>query len=489
MAPLVPTTTEPLAAHYARPGGPWDETTLDDLLRSPHLDRVAATDGDGSAYTVGEIESRVASLAGGLSRQGVGRGEVVAWTATPGTASVVVYRACWRIGAVAAPLHNRLSNRERDELLSRLAPKAVIDEAQPPSGPSRADGDARPEDVAVVLFTSGSTGRPKGVLHTHRALAYKSRTMVEVHGLDSSDVVLMPAPLAHVSGLLNGVLVPGAASMRSVFMPRWDPDRALDLVERESVTFMVGPPTFFVGLMQAAGYSSERVGHLRLVSSGGAGVTAAFVTEATRALGCVVKRTYGSTEAPTVATSREGDDPARRATADGRSTGDAEFRVVTPEGAPTATGEAGELQVRGPELFAGYLDAGDNVGCLVDGWFRTGDLATLADGWVTITGRLKDVIIRGGENIATAEVEEVLEGHPSVIQAVVVGESDPRLGERVVAVVVTSDAFDLDQCRDWFSSTGVARFKTPERLVVVESLPLLATGKPDRRAVRDLISE
>jgi non-ribosomal peptide synthetase component E (peptide arylation enzyme) len=133
------------------------------------------------------------------------------------------------------------------------------------------------------------------------------------------------------------------------------------------------------------------------------------------------------------------------------------------------------------------MDAAQTESAVLDGWFRTGDLATIDDGWLTIVGRKKDVIIRGGENIAAAEVEHVLESHPSVRQAVAVGYPDARLGERVCAVVVTDASFDLDDCRDWFAAQGVARFKTPERVVRVASLPVLGAGKIDRAAVRELV--
>jgi cyclohexanecarboxylate-CoA ligase len=347
-------------------------------------------------------------------------------------------------------------------------------------------GRARPADAAVVLFTSGATGTPKAVIHTQRSLAYKARLMVGVHGLTSDDAVLMPAPLAHVSGLLNGVLVPGAVPMKSVLMGRWDPQAALDLIETERITFMVGPPTFFVSLMAADGFTPERVASLRLISSGGAGVTPSFVEEASARLGARVKRTYGSTEAPTVTTSRDGDDPDRAAHTDGRSTGEAEVRVVDPEsGRSQPAGTPGEVWLRGPELFAGYVDAADTRESVTRGWLRTGDLGTLDDdGWLTIVGRLKDVIIRGGENISAAEVEAVLEAHPAVREAVAVGYPDDLLGERVAAFVVSDRTFDLAGCREWFAERGVATFKTPERVIQVDSLPTLAAGKPDRAALR-----
>jgi cyclohexanecarboxylate-CoA ligase len=260
-------------------------------------------------------------------------------------------------------------------------------------------------------------------------------------------------------------------------MARWDPDAALELIEREQVTFMVGPPTFFIDLMEAPTFTPERVASLRLVSSGGAGVTPAFVERASSVLGCTVKRTYGSTEAPSVTTSYAGDDPVKARTTDGRPVGDAELRL------DPATGE---LQVRGSELFVGYTDPEATASAFTpDGWFRTGDVAEIdAEGWLTIVGRIKDVIIRGGENVSAAEVEGVLEAHPDVVAAVAVGYPDDRLGERVAAFVVAPRGFDLATCRDWFAAQGVARYKTPERVAVVADLPRLPSGKPDRAQLR-----
>ena len=180
-----------------------------------------------------------------------------------------------------------------------------------------------------------------------------------------------------------------------------------------------------------------------------------------------MKRTYGSTEAPTIIT-------------DGHPIGEVEVRVD----------DNGELLARGPEVCVGYLDPAQTAEAFTaDGWFRTGDLAAIdASGAIEIVGRLKDVIIRGGENISTAEVEQVLEAHPDVRHAVAVGEPDALMGERVVAFVEGAPGFDLDACRAWFGERGVARFKTPERVVVVDALPLLPTGKPDRAALKARVS-
>ena len=456
MSSLRATYRHPRAAAYSAPGGAWDVPTLDALL-------------------AGAMESDVARVAGVLRAAGVRRRDVVCWQLPNCAEAMHLYRACWRLGAVAAPVHHQVGPADRERMLEVLEPKVVADVALARSVAAPVtSSSARPADIAVVLFTAGSSGEPKAVLHTHRGLAHKSRTMVGAHGLRPSDVVLMPAPLAHISGLLNGVLVPGAAGMRTVLMERWDPEHALALIEQERVSFMIGPPTFFVGLMSAPGFSPDRVASLRLISSGGAGVSTSFVEHATHELGAHVKRSYGSTEAPTITTSTAGDPAARASETDGRVVGETELRIAAD----------GELMVRGPELFAGYADAEQTRAAVTRGWFHTGDLATLDDGWLTIVGRKKDIIIRGGENIAAAEVEAVLDAHPSVRQAVVVGYPDERLGERVCAFVIADAPFDLDVCGAWFAERGVAKFKTPERVVQLGTLPVLGAGKVDRAALR-----
>ncbi|HEX4492728.1 MAG TPA: AMP-binding protein [Acidimicrobiia bacterium] len=482
------TYEHPRAAEYARLDGPWDIASLDRLL-SDHDEALAAT--------------AIATLAGGLRDNGVEPGSVVTWQAPNTPQAVTMYRACWRLGAIAAPIHHAMGLEETAALVRLLRPRAQVAWSDVPLRESRdvldydtlfasrspiADRWDDPAALAAVLFTSGSSGTPKGVLHTQRSLAYKARLMAEVHGLRPDDAVLMPAPLAHISGLLNGVTLPGVVPFKTVLMARWDPEHALDLIEREQVTFMIGPPTFFVSLMAAPSFSAARVASLRLVSSGGAGVTEEFVEEASARLGCVVKRTYGSTEAPTVATSLGEDAVGDARRHDGRAIGAIALRVSDPDtGEARAPGEAGELWVQGPELFSGYLDQSDTDAAVRDGWFRTGDLATVdAQGWLTIVGRIKDVIIRGGENIAAAEVESVLERHAAISHAVAVGYPDRVMGERVCAFVVSRDAaFDVDACRSWFEEQRIARFKTPERVVVVDALPLLASGKPDRTTLRE----
>jgi len=365
-------------------------------------------------------------------------------------------------------------------------PSAGLPWGAPVTQPA-ADGS----DLALAQLTSGSTGSPKVVLHSHRSLGAKTVQMVAAHGLGPGDATLVQSPMSHISGVLNGILVPQAAGMNQVLVDRWDPEAAVRLVRDEAVSFMVGPPTVFLSLMDEAGADREALSTLRLVSCGGTGVTPEFVADASSRLGAVVKRSYGCTEVPTVTTAAVGDPSDAAATTDGRALGDTELRVVDPATrVDVAVGDIGELWVRGPELFAGYAELSQTEDSMENGWFRTGDLGTLhPQGWLTVVGRIKDVIIRGGENISPAEVERVLESHPSVQQAVVVGVPDDRLGERVAAFLVADADLDPQACLGWFTSQGMAKFKSPELVERLESLPVLSLGKPDRSALRTRAAE
>ena len=514
----------PDAGRYRAAGGAWDVPVLDDVMRQrPPGSGAVLVDGE-RRFDGPQLESLVAGLAGGLRSMGVRRGDVVTWQMPNWWEALVLYRACWRCGAVAAPLHHQFGAAEVAYMVELLEPTVAFSSPVLPlaeregtigvrSEDTRFDallaanplhragrGPNHPADLAVVIFTSGSTGRPKAVLHTHRGLAYKAQKMTAVHGLSGADAVLMPAPLAHISGLLNAVLVPGAAGMRIVLMDRWDVGRGLHLMEQERISYMIGPPTMFTAVMEDADFAPSKVASLRVISSGMMGVSPAFIAAARQGLGAIVKRSYGSTEAPTVSTCTNDDPPERCQETDGRAVGDVVIRITdSVTGRARPTGQEGEVWIRGPELFAGYSDPAETAASMHRGWFRSGDLGVLDDqGWLAITGRIKELIIRGGENISSSEVERALELHPGIKQAVVVGRPDERLGERVVAFVVAaggtasadgsggagSDVIDVAECRRWFAEHGVARFKTPELVVQLDEVPLLAAGKPDRTALK-----
>jgi cyclohexanecarboxylate-CoA ligase len=511
---LAPTWDHPARQHYpGLDGQPSIEELFASVAARPEVaDKVVVVDGD-VRLTGAQLTNRVQRIAGGLAALGVEPGDAVSFQLPSWWENIALYRACWRLGAVASPIHHLAMAADVDRVIDQVHPRLVLAAAQCPAAKVdgaitiRGDGgfeklldaephltvDAEPDDLAVILFTSGSTGGPKGVLHTHRALAYKARSLLGVHGIDERDVVLMPAPMGHISGLSNAVMLPGAGGLTSVLMERWSPEAAVDLLERERVTFMMGPPTFFQTMLAAPNFTADAVASMRLISCGGAGVTPAFVETASAGFDAIVKRTYGSTEAPVVTTWHAGDPPELAGAADGRAAGDIELRLVDPTtgGEPTTEDGSGELWLRGPELFVGYSDPERNEGTITDDdWFRTGDLATIDDdGWLRIVGRIKDIIIRGGENISAAEVEGVLEAHPSVRQAVAVGFPDERLGERVCAYVVVDpdhpEPFDLVMCRAWFEQAGVTKFKWPERVEVIAEMPVLASsGKADRASLR-----
>jgi cyclohexanecarboxylate-CoA ligase len=296
-------------------------------------------------------------------------------------------------------------------------------------------------------------------------------------------------PVTHVAGLTYGILLPVTNAIITVLMDTWDPGRALQLVERESIAVMISTPVFMRTMIDHPAFERSDRTAVRLFSLGGAGVAPAMVREGALAFGCWCKRTYGSTEYPTLTTGRLGDDPERDATTDGPLIGAAELRVVDPKTlADVAPGMPGELLARGPEMFAGYLDpALDADAFAADGWFRTGDLAVYDGEYLTIVDRLKDIIIRGGENISAQEVEALLVTHPEVAEAACVAMPDPVMGEKVCAYVIPRPGAEptLDAVRAHLLERGIARFKLPERLEVRDALPRTASGKVRKAPLRE----
>jgi cyclohexanecarboxylate-CoA ligase len=276
-----------------------------------------------------------------------------------------------------------------------------------------------------------------------------------------------------------------------VLIDVWQPGRALSLLTDEVIAVMISTPVFMRTMIDHPRFVDTDTSALRLFSLGGAGVAPAMVREGAREFGCWCKRTYGSTEYPTLTTGLLGDDPERDATTDGRLIDGAELRIVDPQtGVDAAAGEPGELLARGPEMFVGYLDPElDAEAFVAGGWFRTGDLGRFDGTYLTIVDRLKDVIIRGGENVSAQEVEGLLVTHPKVSEAACVAAPDPVMGEQVCAFVIAAVGVTptLDELRAHLLQHGLARFKLPSRLEVRADLPRTASGKVQKTPLRDEI--
>jgi cyclohexanecarboxylate-CoA ligase len=270
----------------------------------------------------------------------------------------------------------------------------------------------------------------------------------------------------------------------------------LELLARESIAVIISTPVFMRTMIDHPAFAATDRASVRMFSLGGAGVAPAMVREGAREFGCWCKRTYGSTEYPTLTTGRLGDDLERDATTDGPLIGAAELRIVDPKTLDDMPpGAPGELLARGPEMFVGYLDQSLDPDAFVeDGWFRTGDLAVYDGEYLTIVDRLKDIIIRGGENISAQEVEALLVAHPAIAEAACVAYPDPVMGEKVCAYVIAAPGAEpvLAEVRTHLLEQGLARFKLPEKLVLRDALPRTASGKvqkaPLRAELRDEIN-
>jgi cyclohexanecarboxylate-CoA ligase len=499
-----------------RDAGIWTDETL--------LDRLAAVDGTQLAIIDGDVRLRIDDLrvcvdrvAAALAARGVAPGDVVCWQLPNWWEATVLCWAIWRCGAVASPITPTLGAREIGFITTRTNSRLVVvpasfrntdyprllgdagyegeiiavrgDAALPMLDTAPPEVSTRVDNDAVILWTSGTTSDPKGVVHTHQSLRVEADTIALAHDMRPGESLLLPMPVTHVAGLTYGVLLPVTSAIIAVLMDTWDPAVGLELLERERVAVMISTPVFLRTMIDHPNFAATDRSSVRLFSLGGAGVAPAMVREGTREFGCWCKRTYGSTEYPTLTTGRRGDDPELDATTDGRLIGAAELRIVDPESLEArAPGEPGELLVRGPEMFVGYLDATlDAASFLEGGWFRTGDLALYDGDYLSIIDRLKDIIIRGGENISALEVESLLVGHPDVTDAACVALPDPVMGERVCAFVIAraDTRPTLDELRAHLLARGLARFKLPERLELRATLPRTGSGKVQKAPLRE----
>jgi acyl-CoA synthetase (AMP-forming)/AMP-acid ligase II len=332
--------------------------------------------------------------------------------------------------------------------------------------------------VCVLAYTSGTTSDPKGVMHTHRTLLAELLHMRPM--VAGAPPNLMGSPVTHATGMLGAVLGPMELGRDIHLIDRWDPTRALDIMLEADIGAGTGASVFLASLLDHPDFTPEHARRVPRVGLGGAPVPEALAERAAQH-GITIIRAYGSTEHPSV-TSSSFDDPAeKRHRTDGRALLGVEVRLLDEDGAPVRVGEPGEIWSRGPDLCVGYTDPALNESFDADGWYRTGDMGVLdADGFLTITDRLKDVIIRGGENLSAAEIEEAIATLPQIAEVAVVAAPDARLGEHACAVVRLAPgvaSIELPDIRERLASIGLARQKWPEELRVVSDFPRTASGK------------
>jgi long-chain acyl-CoA synthetase len=374
-----------------------------------------------------------------------------------------------------APLDPLLTAEERSAIVADLAPRLVVDDVPVEEATWKI---SEPRGPALVLYTSGSTGRPKGALLAHPALAFALRSWAEpVMALTPDDVVLAALPLSHSYGLNGALLAPLVAGATVRLVERFTADGVADLLARGGATVFPGVATMFRRLLDLDSFRGGAT--LRLALSGAAPCPWEIAHEWHARTGVRIVRGYGMTELfrPISYLAADTQD---RPDAIGRAVPGVELRVVDERGDAVVAGEVGELLVRTPAAMEGYLNAAaDTDAALVDGWFHTGDLATVSvDGWVRITGRKRERILRGGYSVFPSEVESVLLAHPEVAEAAVVGLPHSELGEEIAAFVAlrpgscTTAEDLLAYCRD-----RLAVFKCPRRVTLVATLPRSATGK------------
>jgi acyl-CoA synthetase (AMP-forming)/AMP-acid ligase II len=482
-----------------------------------------------SSIRLGEMYRRSRSVATGLADLGVGPGDIVAIWVPNWLEGALTYQAALMLGATVVPIIHiygphevsfilrqsgarvlvlpdrwrTIDYRERfDALVDVPALEHVVSIGD--HGPSGAIPWQRvaahdpiaelpathPDDRCLLIYTSGTTADPKGVQHTTNTLIAEIRSTAAALG-EREGVNLAAFPAGHIAGVL-GLLRMFVLGTSSVVMDTWDPALAARLVAEHGITTTAGAPFYLASLMDEAERQGTSLATMGNYMVGAASVPTSLVERADR-VGIPVYRAYGSSEHPVITTGTPTHPLDKRAGTDGTLTPGNSIRLLDDDDCEVGVGEDGEIVSLGPELFIGYTDpALDADSFLPGGWFRTGDIGRVdADGFLTITDRKKDVIIRGGENIASKEVEDLLMQHPAVVEAAAVGRPDERYGERVAVFVQLRDgtSIDVDEVRRHFAAIGVAKQKTPEHIVVVDEFPRTPTGKIRKVDLRRRLTE
>jgi acyl-CoA synthetase len=367
----------------------------------------------------------------------------------------------------------------------RWTPFTSLLDGDPLASPAAID----PAAAALVAWTSGTTSDPKGVVHSHRTIVAESRQLAAAR---SGPPTLIGAPVGHAIGLLGALMVPVIGGDPVHLIDMWDPPAVLAAMLEDKVSAATGATFFLTSLLDHPDFGPEHLDLMRQVSMGGAPVPRA-VAERTSALGMSMIRMYGSTEHPSTTGSMHGiDAPEKGLYTDGRPLPGVELRLVDDDGKEVAPGSGvpGEVISRGPDCFEGYTDPALTAAAFTgDGWYVSGDVGVLdEEGYLTITDRKKDIIIRGGENISAAEIEDLVLHLPGVAEAAVVAAPDERMGEHACAfvrVLPGSAEPTLDEMRAHLSAAGLARPKWPEELRVTDDLPRTASGKVQKFVLRE----
>jgi cyclohexanecarboxylate-CoA ligase len=503
-----------------RAAGLYPDVTVGEALQAGARDHpqagvvFAPVDGAARSATLAELGAAAAAEASRLHAAGVRAGDAVVVQAAADLHGTTAMAALWSLGAVVVPLVASASLDERAHIVREVGAKTVIvtptwrdvdlvaplvaaqdelgvervvvlGQAATPAGELPMVERPDPWEVACVLYTSGSTAAPKGVQHTHETLLF-GLTFVPA---DSTTRMLATFPAGHVAALL-GLLRPLTVGGVTVVMDRWSARAAAELIEEHRLTTSAGTPFFLATLLDEAERTGRDISSLGRFLCGAAAVPPALVARA-EAAGIVTWRTYGSTEHPAIASGGPTDPAEKRQHTDGKVAPGNEVRLVDEQGVDVAPGEEGEVVSRGPKQFVGYRDPSLDETAFLDGtWFRTGDLARFdPDGHLVITDRVKDIIIRGGENISAREVEEALAEAPGVSDIAVCAAPDPTWGEVVCAVVVTdaAPAPTLEDLRAHAGAVGLSLHKWPVRLVLTDELPRTAAGKVRKRDLRHLL--
>ena len=517
--------------------GAWGTETIGDVIGRSldrFADRIAVRDSRGAQRRYRDLRAESAALAGHLIAHGLRPGGIVSVCLPNWVEAVVACVAVLRAGGVVNPIPPSYGRKDLEHAIRTCRSAAIVIAGRfrsadytehlaqilptldwqpqvcrvgagaqaigtdweqaltaPPPARLPAGGDA--DAPALILFTSGTESKPKGAVHSHNTVLFGERGFAEVLGLGLADTCFMASPVTHTTGCMHGIvqtlMTGGTLSLLDVFTGA----AALAQMRAHGATWTMGATPFLADTVAEIEATGLQVPTLRYFLCGGAPVPEAVARRAA-AVGVRVLSVYGATESPPHTVVWPEDPPESTWTSDGRAFPGIEIRIVGADGHDVARGEVGEAWSRGPNTFLGYLDAPElSAKALTpDGWVRSGDLARqLPNGAVRIVGRMKDIIIRGGQNISAREVEDLLVAHPAVREAAVVAIPHPRLGETGCAVIVPQPdrSFTMDDMTRALAAAGVARFKFPERLVLVAALPKTPSGKVQKFVLQRALAE